>query len=118
MEVSSELFVIYLIFGGLAYKEVIAVEVSILDFSRMEWNNVQSAKDHVFFIDDESAICCPAIHEPNVHGNGVYFTLLDDKSMYWYSIEDKSVSVCLPYPNLPTPWCSPIWLMPDSGAVT
>ncbi|KAF8395790.1 hypothetical protein HHK36_019741 [Tetracentron sinense] len=42
-----------------------------------------------------------------------------DKSMYTYTLQDKSISVSLPCPNLSSPWFSLGWIMPvHRSAVT
>ncbi|KAI8552814.1 hypothetical protein RHMOL_Rhmol06G0297300 [Rhododendron molle] len=59
-------------------------------------------------------VSCPAISTDQVgEATCVYFSLVEDKSLYAYNIEDDSISVSLPCPSLPTPWKSPIWVMPD-----
>ncbi|KAH7860413.1 hypothetical protein Vadar_013136 [Vaccinium darrowii] len=91
------------------YIDVFGIEIFKLDLTSVTWERVESAKDRVFFLCSNYAILCPAICTDQVGGTCVYFTRCEDKNLYAYNIEDGSVSVSLPCPNLSTPWKSPIW---------
>ncbi|KAL3503533.1 hypothetical protein ACH5RR_037982 [Cinchona calisaya] len=101
------------------YSEVMNIVVLKFDFSVMEWNKVESCPDRAFFLSNGRAISCwsptGSGSTTNVIANRVHFTLYQDKSLYSYHIEDKTVSVSLPCPNLPAPWSTPIWVLPDGG---
>ncbi|KAG8372272.1 hypothetical protein BUALT_Bualt12G0049100 [Buddleja alternifolia] len=64
--------------------------------------------------------CC--VKQYVVESEGELFSLMfrwrtdgirRDPSLYTYDIEDESVLVELPRRSLPTPWRSPIWIMPE-----
>ncbi|XP_026379851.1 uncharacterized protein LOC113274672 [Papaver somniferum] len=111
---------------------VTKILVSRLDFNSLTWEVMKSSRDHVFFIsyldttDDEryivptdskryldttdTRLSCLA-SDLGLSTGCVYFTLKCDLSVYKYDLEDESVSVSLPCPDVPTPWLSPTWLM-------
>ncbi|XP_026440331.1 uncharacterized protein LOC113339246 [Papaver somniferum] len=41
----------------------------------------------------------------------MYFTQDEEMSLYKYDLEDQSILLSLPCPDLPTPWFQPEWLM-------
>ncbi|EOY12366.1 Uncharacterized protein TCM_030890 [Theobroma cacao] len=114
VESCGELCVIEVTWGGVNACQVLNIEISRLDFSTMEWSQVRSAKDRAFFISNFSvyAISCPA-NESGIEGGFVYYTVGTDRCLYSFNIEDKSISVSLPWVNLPKSWSTPFWVMPD-----
>ncbi|KAI3859512.1 hypothetical protein MKW98_027109 [Papaver atlanticum] len=92
------------------YKSLTNIVISKLDFASMAWEEVNSLNDYVFFLSKDSQLCCLA-SELGLPKGCVYFTQLGEISLYKYDLEDKSVLLCLPCPDLPTPWSSSEWLM-------
>ncbi|KAL5996879.1 hypothetical protein ACLOJK_007802 [Asimina triloba] len=45
----------------------------------------------------------------------IYFTKLDDTSLYVYHLDRGTISVDLPCPNVPAPWHESFWVMPLIG---
>ncbi|XP_026450464.1 uncharacterized protein LOC113350531 isoform X2 [Papaver somniferum] len=84
--------------------------VSKLDLSSLSWVEVTSLDDRVFFISNTTKLCCSA-KELGFTRGCVYFTQPDEMSFYMYDLEDKTVMLSLPCPDLPKPWFSPNWLM-------
>ncbi|GLT83530.1 hypothetical protein SLE2022_018160 [Rubroshorea leprosula] len=107
----GELFEIHVLLEGTLWNKVHALEVFRLDFSSMEWRRVESFEDRAFFLVGRSFFSCQAIGS-GVKGNHVYFTLSEDRSLYSFNMEDKTVSVALPCSNLSI-CCEPILLLPD-----
>ncbi|KAK9025917.1 hypothetical protein V6N11_038771 [Hibiscus sabdariffa] len=111
VESCGEIFVIYLVHGGKEYLEVTGIEVFKFDFLLMEWREVESIRDRVFFVDERAAYSYRAV-KPETEGNRIYFTL-NDRSLYSFHVQDNTVSVSLPFPDLKSPWTSPVWVMPS-----
>ncbi|KAI3849663.1 hypothetical protein MKW98_026577 [Papaver atlanticum] len=84
--------------------------IAKLDFSSMSWVEVKSLDDHVLFLSHSSALCC-STKELGFSRGCVYFTQIEEMSFYKYDLEDKSLLLSLPCPDLPQPWLSPEWLM-------
>ncbi|KAI3849668.1 hypothetical protein MKW98_026582 [Papaver atlanticum] len=84
--------------------------IAKLDFSSMSWVEVKSLDDHVLFLSHSSALCC-STKELGFRRGCVYFTQNEEMSLYKYDLEDKSIMLSLPCPDLPEPWFPPEWLM-------
>ncbi|KAK2984848.1 hypothetical protein RJ640_004673 [Escallonia rubra] len=117
VESCGDLFTTCIALGGISFEEAIAIEIYKLNFITMVWEKVDSVKDRAFFLDSggsTSRSCSAAASNEsssNITGDCVYF--MDyKKSLYIYHIEDGTVSVLLPCPDLPTPCLLPIWMMP------
>ncbi|KAK3014506.1 hypothetical protein RJ639_009409 [Escallonia herrerae] len=119
LESCGDLFTICIALGGIRFEEAIAIEIYKLNFITMVWEKVDSVKDRAFFLDSggsTSRSCSAAASNEsssNVTGDCVYF-MDEKKSLYIYQIEDGTVSVLLPCPDLPTPCLLPIWMMPPT----
>ncbi|KAI8552815.1 hypothetical protein RHMOL_Rhmol06G0297400 [Rhododendron molle] len=114
VESNGEIYCIIAMYGARRFTDVNGMEIFKLDLTRLIWERVESLKDRVFFVCNQYAVSCPAISTDQVgEATCVYFSLVEDKSLYAYNIEDDSISVSLPCPSLPTPWKSPVWVMPD-----
>ncbi|GKV37366.1 hypothetical protein SLEP1_g45408 [Rubroshorea leprosula] len=105
-ESGGELFAIHLslISVTIPWEEVISVQVSRLDVPANGWNKVESLEDIAFFVSAFSSFSCPALIGSGVEPNHINFQFLGDKSLYSFNMQDKTVSVSLPCPNLPLAW--------------
>ncbi|KAF8410732.1 hypothetical protein HHK36_003269 [Tetracentron sinense] len=112
MESCGELFVVYKIFLFLSCNEISTIEAFRMDFYQLQWVKAENLDDRVFFLGENGSMSCYAT-ELRVRGGCTYFTFPRDKSLYKFNQEDGAVSVSLPCPNLPTPWFSPTWVMPN-----
>ncbi|XP_026412744.1 uncharacterized protein LOC113308499 isoform X2 [Papaver somniferum] len=92
------------------YEYVTNMVIAKLDFSSMSWVEMKSLDDHVLFLSHSSALCC-LTKELGFRRGCVYYTQLEEMSFYKYDLEDKSILLSLPCPNLPQPWLSAEWLM-------
>ncbi|KAI3917498.1 hypothetical protein MKW92_003160, partial [Papaver armeniacum] len=112
VESFDEIFMIdkYFITRGVYQYSVTNMMVSKLDFSSMSWVEVTSLDDHVLFLHQTTRLSCSAKELGFTRGY-VYFTQPHEMSLYKYDLEDKSVMLSLPCPDLPKPWFSPNWLM-------
>ncbi|XVE80383.1 hypothetical protein DITRI_Ditri14bG0135400 [Diplodiscus trichospermus] len=99
--------------GGINFDNVLDIEISSLDFTTMEWIQLKNPKNRAFFFSDNTpyALSCAA-NESGIAGGFVYFTLGTDKILYSFNIEDKSISVSLPWMN-PPPRSAPFWFVPN-----
>ncbi|KAI3960968.1 hypothetical protein MKW92_008889, partial [Papaver armeniacum] len=89
---------------------VTSIYVWKLDFSSMTWEEVKSMDDYVFFLSNSTRLSCLA-SDLGLSKGCLYFTQTDEMSLYKYDLEDNSILLSLPCPDLPTPWYSPKWLM-------
>ncbi|WRX29319.1 hypothetical protein QQP08_021806 [Theobroma cacao] len=115
VESYGELCLIEVTWGGVNVSQVLDIEISRLNFSTMEWSQVRSAKGRAFFLCRTAvyAISCPT-NDSGLEGGFVYiFTVGSDRCLYSFNIEDKSISVSLPWENLPKSCYTPFWVMPD-----
>ncbi|XP_026432656.1 F-box/kelch-repeat protein At1g57790-like isoform X2 [Papaver somniferum] len=81
-----------------------------MDFDSMTWEQVESMDDYVFFLSDNTQLSCLA-SDLGLSKGYVYYTQDEEMSMYKYDLEDESILLSLPCPNLPAPWYMPEWLM-------
>ncbi|XP_071905926.1 uncharacterized protein [Coffea arabica] len=95
-------------------REAMNIDVFNLDFPTRKWNRVGSCPDRAFFLSNDEAISCRImITDIERMGNRVYFTRYQGTSLYSYHIEDKTISMSSPCPDLSTSWSTPIWVLPD-----
>ncbi|MCL7048536.1 hypothetical protein MKW94_028139, partial [Papaver nudicaule] len=86
------------------------INIIKLDFSSMAWVDVKCLDDHVFFVGLYTQLSCLA-SDLGFSKGCVYYTQDEEMSLYKYDLEDQSISLSLPCPDLPTPWFLPRWLM-------
>lgn len=74
---------------------------------------MKSIKDRVFFVSNVgSPFACQAINS-EIEGGHIYFALTNKFFVYIYNIEDKSLMLSIPFPNLPEMRSHSRWFMPD-----
>ncbi|KAF9621669.1 hypothetical protein IFM89_025964 [Coptis chinensis] len=87
------------------------VEIFKMDFAKEVWVKVESLDGRNFILSDKGCMSFSAT-KSGTEGNIIYFTLYEDNGcLYAFGVEDGSLSVYLPCPNLKTPFFSPFWLM-------
>ncbi|OVA03999.1 Protein of unknown function DUF295 [Macleaya cordata] len=91
-------------------KELVTLQILRMNFSLMTLEEVKSLGDHVLFLGLSTIASCSAADLGYTNGC-VYFMESYDKSLYTFDLEDASISVTLPCPNLPTPWITPEWVI-------
>ncbi|KAI3838219.1 hypothetical protein MKW92_028066 [Papaver armeniacum] len=95
---------------GIYLNNVRSIEILKLDFSSMAWENVKSLEDHVFFMSYGTQLSCLA-SDLGFSEGCLYYTQKEEMSLYKYDLEDQSILLSVPCPDLPTPWFRPDWLM-------
>ncbi|KAI3863684.1 hypothetical protein MKW98_031276 [Papaver atlanticum] len=96
---------------GMYRNWVTTIEIRKLDFPTKTWVKVKSLNDYVFFLNNSVQLCCLASELGLSKGGYVYFTQKNEMSLYRYDLEDNSILLSLPCPDLPKPWLEPYWLM-------
>ncbi|KAI3840333.1 hypothetical protein MKW92_008809, partial [Papaver armeniacum] len=89
---------------------VTSIHVWKLDFVSMTWEEVKSMDDYAFFLSSNTQLSCLA-SDLGLSKGFVYYTRDEQMSLYRYDLEDDSILLSLPCPDLPRPWYSPEWLM-------
>ncbi|XP_026432841.1 uncharacterized protein LOC113330201 isoform X2 [Papaver somniferum] len=89
---------------------VTGIYVWKLDFSSMTWEEMKSMDDRIFFLGGHTQLSCLA-SDLGLAKGCVYFTQAKEMSLYKYDLEDDSILLSFPCPNLPAPWYPPKWLM-------
>ncbi|XP_026425250.1 uncharacterized protein LOC113321580 [Papaver somniferum] len=89
---------------------VTSIDVWKLDFSSMTWEEVESMDDCVFFVSNNTQLSCLA-SDLGYSKGFVYYTRDEEMSLYKYDLEDDSILLSFPCPDLPRPWCTPEWLI-------
>ncbi|WJX09208.1 hypothetical protein P8452_00064 [Trifolium repens] len=97
-----------------ALDRVDAVFVYKCDCSQRVWEKVESIKDKVFFISNDSVFACHA-RNPETEGGRVYIALNNCNFVYIYNIEDKSIVTSHKFTNLSNKRSFSRWYMPDTG---
>ncbi|KAI3838222.1 hypothetical protein MKW92_028069, partial [Papaver armeniacum] len=86
------------------------IQVWKLDFAAMAWENVKSLDDHVLCISNHTQLSCLA-SDLGFSKGCMYYTQDEEMSLYKYDLEDRSILLSLPCPDLPKPWFQPEWLL-------
>ncbi|KAI3964099.1 hypothetical protein MKW92_035897, partial [Papaver armeniacum] len=86
------------------------IEILKLDVATMAWETVTSLGDRVFFISYDTQLSCLA-SDLGFPKGCMYFTQDQEMSLYKYDLEEESILLSVPCPDLPTPWFQPEWLM-------
>ncbi len=118
VESCGELFSLDIYYTDSSRRAIAGIVIHRLDFAKMEFLKVKSAKDRAFFFSFNHKyltfigciFSCPATQ---IEGNRVYFTLSagGHKNLYSYNIEEGNISVSPPFLNLPRAQSSSIWVM-------
>ncbi|XP_026439614.1 uncharacterized protein LOC113338395 [Papaver somniferum] len=81
-----------------------------MNLSLLALEEVKSLDDHVIFLGETTVLSYSAAELGYTKGC-VYFTQSDEKSLYKYEVDDKSLFLSLPCPDVPSPWFSSNWVM-------
>ena len=110
VESCGEVYAIHL-WLDLNCRRVLEGQVWRLDLDPMSWVEVKTLKDCVFFSCNKYCISCPCA-TLELDSGGLYFFLPRNKTLYFYRVEDATVTAMLPCPKLKTPWLRPFWVLP------
>ncbi|RZC90723.1 hypothetical protein C5167_028554, partial [Papaver somniferum] len=92
------------------YWQVFAINIWKMNLSLLALEEVKSLDDHVIFLGETTVLSYSAAELGYTKGC-VYFTQSDEKSLYKYEVDDKSLFLSLPCPDVPSPWFSSNWVM-------
>ncbi|KAI3949251.1 hypothetical protein MKW92_030572, partial [Papaver armeniacum] len=92
------------------YMQVFAINIWKVNLSLLALEEVKSLDDHVIFLGRTTVLSYSAAELGYTKGC-VYFTQSDEMSLYKYEVDDKSLFLSLPCPDLPSPWFSSNWVM-------
>ncbi|KAI3908732.1 hypothetical protein MKW98_029282 [Papaver atlanticum] len=88
----------------------------------MTWVLLKSLGEHVLFLCSNmdildsrkcystSTACCSAA-DMGLERGCLFYTLLEDQTLYTFEVEDNATTVIMPCFHLPTPWFQPTWIM-------
>ncbi|PIA46786.1 hypothetical protein AQUCO_01500377v1 [Aquilegia coerulea] len=100
-------------------EEINRVEIFKLNSSSQIWIKVDCIGDAVFFLSNYTASMSLSVTNSEIKENQIYFTIPgDNNSLYVYDLEDESLILYLPCPNLQNSQSFlPYWLMHNSRLV-
>ncbi|XP_026380778.1 uncharacterized protein LOC113275489 [Papaver somniferum] len=84
--------------------------ISKLDFSSMAWEEIKSLDGYVFFPSDFQKLSCLA-SELGFSKGCVYYAQDKEMGLYRYTLEDNSILLTVPCPDIKSPWIAAEWLM-------
>ncbi|GKV08986.1 hypothetical protein SLEP1_g20552 [Rubroshorea leprosula] len=116
IDVGGDLFLIQQICHLLNLQEDVQIDDFIiyrLNVDLKVWEMVENIGDLAFFLSPTSKAWCWG-SKSGIKGNTIYFIQHNDLSLYAFDLEEKSIAVSLPCPNLKrSPWrLSADWVMP------
>lgn len=92
---------------------IVQVFVYKFDFSKKGWEPVTSiGSDRIFLLSPHGFSASWSAREVGLKGDCIYFIEEEDKCLYAFDLEEGIVSTHLPCPKVPSPWCTPFWIMP------
>ncbi|RZC51509.1 hypothetical protein C5167_019936, partial [Papaver somniferum] len=122
VESGNEIFKVHFNCSPRGYRKVASTHIFKLDFSSMTWVLLKSLDDHVLFLcsnmdmedsrkcySTSTACCCAA--DMGLERGCLFYTLLEDQSLYTFELEDNATTVIMPCLQLPNPWFPPTWIM-------
>ncbi|XP_026438177.1 uncharacterized protein LOC113336723 [Papaver somniferum] len=122
VESGDEVFKVRLNCSPRDFKKVASTHIFKLDFSSMTWVLLKSLDDHVLFLCinmdtldsrkcySTTTACCSAA-DMGLERGCLFYTLLEDQTLYTFEVEDNATTVIMPCLKLPTPWFLPTWIM-------
>ncbi|RZC89738.1 hypothetical protein C5167_035733, partial [Papaver somniferum] len=122
VESGDEIFKVHLNCSPRGFKKVASTHIFKLDFSSMTWVLLKTLDDHVLFLCintdtlesrkcySTSTACCSAA-DMGLERGCLFYTLLEDQTLYTFEVEDNATTIIMPCLKLPTPWFLPTWIM-------
>ncbi|XP_022718508.1 uncharacterized protein LOC111276861 [Durio zibethinus] len=87
-------------------------EVFRFDFYKREWIEVKSIGNNAIFLTDQCyGSCSSVVEESDIRRNSIYYTQYEDRNLYVYDLEDRSVTTSLPCPIVSRRKSSHYWIM-------
>ncbi|XP_026449034.1 uncharacterized protein LOC113349302 isoform X2 [Papaver somniferum] len=124
VESGNEIFKVHLNCSPRGFRKVASTHIFKLDFSSMTWVLLKSLGDHVLFLCTNmdaldltsrkcystSTSCCSAA-DMGLERGCLFYTLLEDQTLFTFEAEDNATTVIMPCLQHPTPWFLPTWIM-------
>ncbi|KAI3908744.1 hypothetical protein MKW98_029294 [Papaver atlanticum] len=122
VESGNEIFKVHLNCSPRGFRKVASTHIFQLNLSSMTWVSLKTLDDHVLFLSistdiydtrkcySTSTACCSAA-AMGLERGCLFYTLLQDQTLYAFEIEDSATTVIMPCLELPTPWFLPTWIM-------
>ncbi|RZC50595.1 hypothetical protein C5167_019021, partial [Papaver somniferum] len=122
VESGDGIFKVHLNCSPRGFKKVASTHIFKLDFSSMTWVLLKTLDDHVLFLCinmdtleskrcySTSTACCSAA-DMGLERGCLFYTLLEDQTLYTFEVEDNATTIIMPCLKLPTPWFLPTWIM-------
>ncbi|KAJ6693804.1 hypothetical protein OIU85_004574 [Salix viminalis] len=87
--------------------------VETCDFDKKVWTTIKELKDQAFFIGSSGGqVLACSTEESRIHGNKIYLTLAEERSLHVYDLDLCALEVCLPCPNVKADWVQNVWILP------
>ncbi|XP_031095078.1 uncharacterized protein LOC115999364 [Ipomoea triloba] len=86
------------------------IRVFRADLSTKKWVEMETIGEHTIFLGSIGNLICIRSDNVNVKKNCIYFTERKDRKLYVFDMEDKSITVNLPCPNV-TIRSHPLWIL-------
>ncbi|KAI3928506.1 hypothetical protein MKW98_024107 [Papaver atlanticum] len=122
VESGDEIFKVHLNCSPRGFRKVASTHIFKLDLSSMTWVLLKTLDDHVLFLCinmdtleskkcySSSTACCSAA-DMGLERGCLFYTLLEDQTLYTFEVEDNATTIIMPCLKLPTPWFLPTWIM-------
>ncbi|XP_026403563.1 uncharacterized protein LOC113298907 isoform X2 [Papaver somniferum] len=122
VESGNEIFKVHLNCSNRGFRKVASTHIFKLDFSSMTWVLLKSLDDHVLFLCSNmdilysrkcystSTACCAAA-DMGLEKGCLFYTLLEDETLYIFEVEDNATAVIMTCLKLPAPWFMPTCIM-------
>ncbi|KAG5224953.1 F-box/kelch-repeat protein [Salix suchowensis] len=69
--------------------------------------------DQAIFIGSSGGqVLACSTEESRIHGNKIYLTLAEERTLYVYDLDLCALEVCLPCPNVKADWVQNVWILP------
>ncbi|KAJ6291318.1 hypothetical protein OIU76_023391 [Salix suchowensis] len=95
------------------HRQVVDIWVYKLDFDEKVWTRIKELKDQAIFIGSSGGqVLACSTEESRIHGNKIYLTLAEERTLYVYDLDLCALEVCLPCPNVKADWVQNVWILP------
>ncbi|GLT30297.1 hypothetical protein SLA2020_051020 [Shorea laevis] len=85
------------------FDQIFDFEIYRLNLDEKVWEIVENTGDRVFFVGSDSCAWCWG-SEAGIKGNTIYFAYENDRCLYEFDVEGKSITVTSPFPNVKNNW--------------